>query len=125
VLLSGARVLACHDRGPKKTPPDQCDRLTPIEQALSSAIQQSASCVPVGATGSTIEYVADVSFLRHKLSVTLPHTGRTLRDHKVLSACSTAVRGAMQGLELDGVDHQHARYKIAVKATYRGSAGGS
>jgi hypothetical protein len=121
--LSAARVLGCHDRGSRKTPPDQCDHLATVEQALSSAIEQAASCVPT-ASGGTIEYVADVSFLRHKVTVSLPRAGRSVRDGKVLRACSTAVRGAMQGVALSSVDHAHARYKIAVTATYRGSGGG-
>lgn len=121
VTLSDTRILACHDRGPKKTPADQCDHVAPIEQALTGAITQASACVPPAAGGGTIEYVADVSFLRHKLNVSLPRAGRSVHDRKVLRACSTAVRGALQGVALDGVDHQHARYKIAVTATYRGS----
>ncbi|HEY8039031.1 MAG TPA: hypothetical protein VIF15_04525 [Polyangiaceae bacterium] len=124
VALSDPRVLACQDRGSKRTPPDQCDHLASVEQALASAIAQSAACVPAAAGGGTIEYVADVSFSRHKVNVSLPRAGRSVHDRKVLRACSTAVRGAIQGVGLDSVDHQHARYKIAVTATYRSSASG-
>jgi hypothetical protein len=124
VALSDARVLACHDRGSKKTPPDQCDHIASVERALSSAISQAASCVPTAGGGGSIEYVADVSFSRHKVNVSLPRAGRSVHDRKTLHACSTAVRGALQSLPLDGVDHQHARYQIAVTATYRGSASG-
>jgi hypothetical protein len=124
VSLSDARILACQDRGSKKTAPDLCDHLAPIEQALSSAIHQASSCVSGASGGGTIEYVADVSFSRHKVNVSLPRAGRSVRDRKVLRACSTAVRGALQGVALDGMDHQHARYKIAVTATYRGNTGG-
>jgi hypothetical protein len=122
--LSDPRVLGCHDRGTKKTAPDQCDHLASVEQALTSAITQAAACVPPAGGGGTIEYVADVSFSRHKVNVSLPRAGRSVHDHKVLRACSSAVRGAMQSVALDGLDHQHARYKIAVTATYRGSAPG-
>jgi hypothetical protein len=59
-----------------------------------------------------------VSFSRRKVSVILPRAGRSVRDRKVLSACATAVRGAMGGLALDGIDHQHAQYRISVIATY-------
>lgn len=118
VALSDARVLACQDRGSKKTAPDQCDHVGPIEQALSSAISRAGDCVT--SSGGTIEYVADVSFSHHKLSVSMPKAGRSVRDRKAIRACSTAVRGAMQGVALDGVDHQHARYKIAITATYKG-----
>ncbi len=123
VTLSEARVLECHDRGPKKTPPEQCDHLSPIEKALADAVEQSAACASpstgaAGADGGTIEYVADVSFLRRRVSVTLPRAGRSVRDRKVLVACASAVRGAMGSLPFEHVDHQHARYRISVTATY-------
>jgi hypothetical protein len=124
VALSDARVLGCHDRGPKVTPADQCDHLSTVEKALSDAVEQAAGCAAASASGGSIEYVADVSFARSRVSVTLPRAGRSVRDRKVLRACATAVRGAMQSLALKGVDHQHARYKISVTATYRAPAGG-
>jgi hypothetical protein len=124
VTLSDARVVGCHDRGSKKTAPDQCDHIPAVEKALADAIEKAATCVPPSANSGTIEYVADVSFSRHKVGLSLPRGGRSLSDKKVLHACSTAIRGSMQSLTLDGIDHQHARYSIAVRATYRGSATG-
>jgi len=122
VRLSDVRILACQDRGPKRTPADQCDHVAPLEQALSRAIEQAATCVPPAEAGSTIEYVADVSFSRHKVHVAVPRSGRSLDDRKALRACASAVRGAMQGVTLDSVTHDHARYKIAVTATYTGKS---
>jgi hypothetical protein len=122
--LSDARVLACHDRGPKKTPVDQCDHVPPLEKALTDAVEQAAACVPDSVTSGTIEYVADVSFLRQKVSVVLPRAGRSVRDRKVLGACASAVRTAMNTVPFAGVEHQHARYRISVTATYRRSARG-
>jgi hypothetical protein len=122
VRLSDARILACQDRGTKKTPADQCDHLATVEQALSQAIEQAAACVPPAHAGSTIEYVADVSFARHKVHVTVPRSGRSLDDRKALAACAAAVRGSMQALTLEAVSHDHARYKIAVTATYTGKS---
>jgi hypothetical protein len=119
VMLSDARVVACHDRGPKVTPADQCDHVASIEKALANAVERAAACVPESATGGTIEYVADVSFSRRKVNVILPRAGRSVSDRKVLSACATAVRSVLYRLPLEGVDHQHARYKISVTATYR------
>jgi hypothetical protein len=118
VTLSDARVLGCHDRGPRKTPADQCDHLASIEQALSRAIEQSAACVPSSAGGGSIEYVADVSFLRHKVKVLLPRAGRSVHDRKAIQACASSVREAMQTVSIEGVDHQHARYQISVTASY-------
>ena len=119
LMLSDTRVLGCHDRGPRVTPPEQCDHVAPIEKALSAAVEQAAACVPPSAGGGTIEYVAEVSFLHRKVSVSLPHAGRSVKDRKVLRTCAAAVRGAMQLTQLDGMDHQHAQYKIAVTATYK------
>ncbi len=133
VVVSDARVIGCHDRGPKKTRPDECDHLVPIEHALATAIEQFATCVPKGSAGGsippvpggTIEYVADVSFARRKVSLQLPRAGRSVMDRKVLGACATAVRGALRPLALDGIEHQHARYEISVTATYATSANGT
>jgi hypothetical protein len=119
VSLSELRILGCHDKGPTKTAPDQCDHPGAMEQALSRAIEQSATCVPASTSSATIEYVADVSFSRRKVRLILPRAGRSVRDRKVVGACATAVRDVMQGAPFDGTDHQHARYKISVVATYR------
>ncbi len=124
VTLSDAWVLACHDRGPKKTPAEQCDHVQPLEKALTDAVEQSAACVPESVTSGTIEYVADVSFARHKVNVVLPRAGRSVRDRKVLGACASAVRTAMNTVPLEGVEHQHSRYRISVIATYRRSSRG-
>jgi hypothetical protein len=122
VAMSEPRVLACQDRGSKRTLPDACDRLAPVEKALESAITQAATCA--SAEGGTIEYVADVSFPKHKVSVSLPKAGRSVRDKKTLKACAASVREGFAGVGLDSVEHQHARYKIAVTATYRTSVSG-
>ena len=128
VALTEARVLSCQDRGSRKTAPDACDRLAPVEKALADAINGAASCAQPSSGGAggggTIEYVADVSFARHKVGVVLPKAGRSVRDKKALRSCAAAVRTALTGMPLEGVDHQHARYKIAVTATYRGAAPG-
>jgi len=126
VAITEPRVLACQDRGSKRTAPDACDRLAPVEKALADAINQAATCVQSGGSsnGGTIEFVADVSFSRHKVGVSLPRAGRSVHDKKALRSCASAVRSALSGMALDSVDHQHARYKIAVTATYKGSAPG-
>ena len=84
----------------------------------------SASCSAASPPGGTIEYVADVSFLRRKVKISLPRSGRSLRDQKVIGACGVAVREAMDAVTLDGADHEHSRYKISVTATYRGKIQG-
>jgi hypothetical protein len=119
VVLSDARVVGCHDRGPRKTPPEDCDRLVGIERALSHAIEQAASCVPPSLPSATIEYVADVSFSRRTLRISLPRAARSVRDRKVVGACTAAVREGVAASSLDGVGHEHARYRISITATYR------
>jgi hypothetical protein len=124
VTVSEPRVVACHDRGARKTPAEQCDHVATVEQALAQAIEQSAACGSSSTVGGTIEYVADVSFSRRRVRVSLPRTGRSVRDQKVIGACATAVREAMQAVPLEAADHQHARYQISVTATYRGKTAG-
>jgi hypothetical protein len=124
VTLSEARVLACHDKGTRKTPAEQCDHVATVEQALEHAISQTASCSSSSNAGGTIEYVADVSFLRRKVKISLPRSGRSLRDRRVVEACAVAVREAMDAVPLDSADHEHSRYKISVTATYRGKIQG-
>ncbi len=124
VMLSEARVLACHDKGPKRTPAEQCDHVAAVEQALQRAISQTASCSLSSSSGGTIEYVADVSFLRRKVKISLPRSGRSLHDRRAVGACGVAVREAMDSVTLDGADHEHSRYKISVTATYRGKIQG-
>jgi hypothetical protein len=124
VSLSEARVLGCHDRGSKKTAPDQCDHVPAVEKALADAIQRAATCVAPASASGTIEYVADVSFARHKVALLLPHAGRSVTDKHVLHTCSSAIKGSMKDLSLDGIEHQHARYSIAITATYRAAASG-
>ena len=121
VSLSEARVLGCHDRGPKVTAPEDCDHLASVEQALSQAIEHSVACYPAAQDTGTIEYLADVSFSRHHLRLSLPRAGRSTHDRKVVKACAAAVRESMH-LELDGIDHRHSRYEISITATYKGKS---
>lgn len=119
--LSDPRVLACMDPGPKKTPPDQCDRLTDVEKAFAKAIEESMSCVPKDAGGGTIQYVADVSFKRKTIGVVAPKEGRSMENGKIAGACASAVKAKLHAVSLDAVTHAHARYKISITATYPGA----
>jgi hypothetical protein len=119
VSLSEVRVVGCHDRGARVTAPEDCDHLATVEQALSHAIEESVACYPATLDSATIEYLADVSFSRHRLRVSLPRSGRSTHDRKVVSACAAAVRESMH-VELDRIDHRHARYEITITATYKG-----
>ncbi len=119
--LSGMTILACHDRGSRKTAPSECDRLPAVESALASAIVKRSDCVPPSAGSGTVQYVADVSFARsrNKIAITTPRDGRTLKSAKLATACAVAVKHELAGLALD-MPHEHQRYKIAVTANYAG-----
>ncbi len=118
VRLTDVKVLACLDPGPKKTPPERCDHLSAVEQALGKAIEETASCVPKEAAGGTIVFVADVSFKKRSIGVLVPKEGRTIKSTAVALGCQGAVKAKLQSVALDGVAHEHARYKLAVTATY-------
>ncbi len=120
VTVGDVRIISCHDPGSRKTPREQCDHVAAVEQALTKAVEESASCVPKEAGGGTIQYVVDVSFKRKGATVTTPRDGRNLRNAKAVSACHSAVKARLSALALDGVAHQHQRYKLEVTATYPG-----
>lgn len=119
--IGEAKILQCQDPGPKKTSPEQCDHLVEVEKALARAIEENASCVPKDAGGGTIVYVADVSFKRKSIAITAPKEGRSMKNAKVVAGCQGAVKGKLPSSLLDNVrGHAHARYRIAITATYPG-----
>jgi hypothetical protein len=124
VTLSEAKVMECHDVGPRRTRPEDCDHLAAVEKGLAAAITAGASCLPTASGGGTLVYVLDASFGRkhHPLELIIPRDGRSLKSpHGVaaaVSACATAVKKDLDGVSLEGVPHAHSRYKIAITATY-------
>lgn len=119
VALGAPKTIGCHDPGPKRTPPDQCDRLLDVERALAAAIQETVACVPDGAGGGSIGYVADVSFRKRSIGVITPRDARSIKNDKIVAACRAAVRARMEKVALDGIaKHEHARYRIEIVATY-------
>jgi hypothetical protein len=119
LTLGDARVLECHDPGGKRTPPEQCDHVAAFEKALAAAIQQAKDCVPKSSGGGIVAYVADVSFVRKRpVSLSLPRDGRSIRNTKVIQGCGAAVRRTLSELSLEGMAHQHARYKVSISVTY-------
>lgn len=123
VALSDPHIVACHDRGSKKTPADECDHPSQVEQALARAIADASDCVPTSAGGGTIEYDATVSFAkkRNPVTVKVPKGSGSLKNAKAVAACGKAVKQGVSGLDLDGVPHEHASYTIAITATYPGA----
>lgn len=118
--LAEPRVLSCHDPGPKKTPPEQCDHVVELEHAFAKAIEDGVSCVPKDAGGGTIIYVADVNVRRRTVAVTTPKESRTLKSSKVAGLCERAVKSHLS-LNYESMKHEHARYRVAITATYPGA----
>jgi hypothetical protein len=118
--LGDARVLECRDLGSKKTPSEQCDALSQFSKSFGDAILAAKDCVPASAGAGSITYVADVSFTKHHapVTVTLPKDGRSYKGMKVIGPCAAAVRSTVSAFSLEGMAHAHARYKIALTASY-------
>jgi hypothetical protein len=70
--------------------------------------------------------MADVSFTRKKspVQVTLPRDGRSYHAVKTVTACAAQVRASIASVSLEGMPHNHARYKLAIVATYPGADAG-
>jgi hypothetical protein len=120
VKLADARVLECHDRGSRKTSPDQCDHVLSFEKALGDAIEAAHDCVPADAGAGSIQYLADLSFgrRRHPVTLALPRDGRSFQNAKLVKECAAGVRARISTFPVTNLQHAHARYKISVVATY-------
>jgi hypothetical protein len=124
VTLSEAKVMECHDQGSRRTRPEDCDHLAAIDKGLLAAITAAGQCLPPASGGGTLVYVLDASFGRkHRpFELFVPRDGRSLKNAHgaaaAVNACNAAVKRGIDALSLEGVPHAHARYKIAVTATY-------
>jgi hypothetical protein len=118
--LGDARVLDCKDPGSGRTPAERCDHLPPFEKSFAQAILDARDCVPASPAGGTITYVADVAFSHRKVPilVSAPKDGRSVKSYKIVEACVAAVRRGLSAVTVDGLVHAHARYRIAISATY-------
>lgn len=119
VKLGEVKLVSCQD-GRKKLPPEQCDHVPVVEQALAKAIESQGKCLSESAGPGTIEYALDVSFIRKRTPVvlSLPRAGRSFKSARVVSPCAKAIRAQLATLSLEGAPHTHARYKLSVVATY-------
>ena len=120
LVIGEAKTLSCHDPGPKKTAPEQCDHVVELEKAFAKAIEESATCVGRDAGGGTIIFLADVGFKKRSVALTTPKEGRTLKSSRVAGSCEKAVRARLGNLPFDAMKHEHARYRISITATYPG-----
>jgi hypothetical protein len=125
--LGDARVIECRDSGSKRVPSEQCDALPSFAKGFAEAILAAKDCIPKGVGPGSITYVADVGFSRRRAPVTvaLPRDGRSYRGAKVVAACAAAVRAGVSAVPIEAIPHAHARYKIALVATYPAPDAGS
>ena len=125
VKVADARVLECHDRGSKRTAPEQCDHVLAFEKAFGDAILAAHECVSLDAGAGSIEYVADLSFARKRspVTVTVPRDGRSFQNAKIAKDCAAGVRARLAAFPVTPLPHEHSRYKIAVVASYAGAGG--
>jgi len=118
VTLGDAKIVGCHDPGPKHTAADQCDRLPGLEAAFAKAILDASSCVPPGTPGGTIAFLVDASYGRHHNPVRVRHRhDDTTLPGKAVTACVADVRRALAPSAMDAT-HAHSRYEIEIDATY-------
>jgi hypothetical protein len=122
VKIAEARVLECHDRGSRRTPPEQCDHVRAFEKAFAEAIEAAHDCVPPSAGTGSIEFVADLSFARkrHPVLVSLPRDGRSFQSPKIVKECGAAIRSRIGSFAVLPLQHAHARYKVSFIASYGG-----
>jgi hypothetical protein len=120
IQLGDARVLECRDSSSKKIPSEQCDPLPAFTKTFAEAVRAAGECISQSAGPGTITYVADVGFSRRRAPVTvaLPRDGRSYRGTKAVAGCAAAVRAGVSGVSIEAIPHAHARYKIALVATY-------
>lgn len=121
LVLGEAKVVSCHDPGPKRTPPEKCDHVPEIEKPFAKAIEESAACVPREAGGGSIIWVADVTFKKKTVLVMAAKEGSTLKSRKVTSGCEKAIKAKLAPLAYDTAKHEHARYFVSITATYPGA----
>lgn len=120
VTVGEPRISKCKKSG-GKTAPEQCDRQPFFEEALVKAIRDNTSCAPMLPTGGTINYVLDVDYKTKKVKAWAGKSGSIKRKGtKEVLAC---VNRALPTPDWTQIPHQHAKYSIAVLATYPPSGG--
>lgn len=119
--LGEAKIVSCHDQGPKTTPPEKCDHVVEIERLFAKAIEESSSCVPKEAGGGSIVWIADVTFKKKTTNILAAKAGNSLKSKKVAASCERAIRAKLPSLPYESAKHEHARYFISITANYPGA----
>jgi hypothetical protein len=116
VKLSRFRTIRCVKGGPGTTPPERCDHITVLEEALAQAIRKNASIGPSTRTGAQVSFVMDVDFRRKRLKI---YRGKSSSVPKGETRdLFRRVRATMPSLRWDGIRHQHFKYVVYVVAAF-------
>ena len=116
LTLSPFVTMKCEKPGPGKTPPERCDHVTTLEDALTRAIRERPDCAPASKTAYTVSYVMETDFRKKKLTL-FAGKSSSLKGEKV-KALLRCVKGQMPATDWASVSHQYVRYKVQVVATY-------
>lgn len=117
VKLSPFQTIRCVKRGPGRTPPERCDHVEELEQALEEAIRNNVALGPARPKGATVSFVMDVDFNAKRLEIyrgkssTVPK-GETEELFRRVKRAVPPPRWDEDG----GRDHY--RYIVYVMATY-------
>lgn len=116
VDVAPVKTLKCQDPGPGRTPPERCDGLRSLEDALVRAIKDSASCAPQSKSGYVASFVLEVHFGKKRTNLFFGKSTTVSKSRrKELLRC---VEKALPAPEWDRIPHQHQRYSLNAVATY-------
>jgi hypothetical protein len=113
--LSDVKVLSCRDT---KKELNECGKIPVVEEALTKALREHATCLPAAAGGGTVQYLAEVNFDKKRVGIGTPRDGRSVRNTKLLKPCTVAIKHALEALDLKALEHAHLHYRLSVIATY-------
>jgi hypothetical protein len=115
IQLSPFTTIKCEKPGPGRTPPERCDHLTALEDALARAIREQSKCAPASKTAITVSFVLDTDFRKKKQTLFAGKSSSLKREKaKELVRC---VKGAMTVPDWS-IGRQYDRYRVNVIATY-------
>lgn len=110
--------LKCQDPGPGKTPPEKCDHLGPIEEAVTKAIaDRAAACAPPLVQPAIVNVVVDVSFKRKKMRVKAGKDGSTMPAAQRTKTMACIEKGIVAP-SFDALAHAHQRYLFQFPTTF-------
>lgn len=118
--IAPIKVMSCKDPGAGRTPPERCDGIRALEDALTRAIKDSQSCAPPTKQSFVMSYNLEANFAKKKMNITLG--GSTTLGKTKRAALLKCVEKAFATPDWDRVPHQHQRYTMNTVVTYPPSA---